>query len=285
MKKNKTKKIILFLLLAGALIFVMHHTALAQYTNQEKIPGAEPTSDFAAYMKQIIGFGYAVIGILAMFMLCIGAYQYMMAAGNLAKVENAKETISSALLGLILGLMSFIILRTINPALVSLQAPNLGNLGSGGGILGGLGGAGTTSNLANLVTGNVDPHEQTRIAQYDPLVQKYAEQYNVDPNIVRAIIKQESNWNPESISPTGDYGIMNINYSSHPDFFQNNTWTDPSANINYGVKYFSGLLNNQANGDITTALAMYNGGPGNPNYGYANSVMLNYYNYQKAGYT
>ena len=52
------------------------------YTNQEKIPGAQPTSDFITYLKQIINFGFAVIGILALFMLIIGAYQYLMAAGS-----------------------------------------------------------------------------------------------------------------------------------------------------------------------------------------------------------
>jgi len=91
------------------------------YTNQEKIPGAEPTQDFVTYLKQIINFGFAVIGILALFMLIIGAYQYLMAAGS-GKAEGAKETITSALLGLILGLCAWVILNKINPDLVNMRA-------------------------------------------------------------------------------------------------------------------------------------------------------------------
>ncbi|MDI6778048.1 MAG: pilin [Patescibacteria group bacterium] len=104
------------------------------YFNQEKIPGAGQTGDFVEYIKQIIRFGFAAIGILALFMLSVGAYQYLMAAANLAKIESAKETISSALLGLVLGLTAFLILRTINPQLVNLQLSSSG---------GGTGGAGT----------------------------------------------------------------------------------------------------------------------------------------------
>lgn len=96
------------------------------YKNQEKIPGAGQTSDFVEYIKQIIRFGFAAIGILALFMLSVGAYQYLMAAGNLAKAETARETIGSALLGLVLGLTAFLILRTINPQLVNLQLSSPG---------------------------------------------------------------------------------------------------------------------------------------------------------------
>ncbi|HUD09056.1 MAG TPA: pilin, partial [Candidatus Saccharimonadales bacterium] len=90
------------------------------YRNQEKIPGAEPTSEFIPYLQSIINFGFAVIGILALFMLIIGAYQYLMAAGS-GNASDAKDTITSALLGLILGLCAWIILNTINPDLVKMN--------------------------------------------------------------------------------------------------------------------------------------------------------------------
>src|SRR4030042_6922966 len=126
-KKNKKTTINIFL---GAIILLLFfsslHPALAQYTNytnQEKIPGApQVRSDFVEYMKDIINFGFAVLGILALFMLIIGAYQYLMAAGNIGKIDSAKETISSALFGLILGLTAYIILYKINPDLVKMQA-------------------------------------------------------------------------------------------------------------------------------------------------------------------
>lgn len=95
------------------------------YRNQEKIPGFGQTTSFPDYLKQIVNFGFAAIGILAMFMLMIGAYQYLMAAGNIAKEESAKTTISSAFSGLVLGLVAFLLLRTINPDLVSFNLSNL----------------------------------------------------------------------------------------------------------------------------------------------------------------
>jgi hypothetical protein len=91
------------------------------YQNQEKIPGFDQTSDFPTYMKQIVNFFFATIGILAMFMLMIGAYQYLMTAGNIAKEDSAKTTISSALSGLILGLIAYLLLQTINPDLVAFK--------------------------------------------------------------------------------------------------------------------------------------------------------------------
>ena len=109
------------------------------YQNQEKIPGFGQTTSFPTYLKQIVNFGFAAIGILAMFMLMIGAYQYLMAAGNIAKEESAKTTISSAFSGLVLGLVAFLLLRTINPDLVSFNLATLQ-----GGLTGG--GAGSTAN-------------------------------------------------------------------------------------------------------------------------------------------
>ncbi|MFA6193276.1 MAG: hypothetical protein WC726_00205, partial [Parcubacteria group bacterium] len=75
---------------------------------------------FIPYLQSIINFGFAIIGILALFMLIIGAYQYLMAAGS-GKAEDAKDTITSALLGLALGLTAWIILNKINPDLVNMR--------------------------------------------------------------------------------------------------------------------------------------------------------------------
>jgi hypothetical protein len=106
-------------------------TTSSSYSNQEKIPGYEQTSDFPTYMKQIVNFFFATIGILAMFMLMIGAYQYLMAAGNIAKEDSAKTTISSALSGLILGLIAYLLLYTINPDLVAFKLDALSTSTSG----------------------------------------------------------------------------------------------------------------------------------------------------------
>lgn len=129
-KSRKTIKNILFAAFALLVLLSSLHSAVAQYTNQEKIPGAQPTDKFVVYMQQVINFGFAVIGILALFMLIIGAYQYLIAAGT-GDVQGAKETIISALLGLVLGLCAYIILYKINPDLVNMRA--ITQISGGGG--------------------------------------------------------------------------------------------------------------------------------------------------------
>jgi hypothetical protein len=129
------------------------------YQNQEKIPGAsKQQTEFIPYLKDVINFGFAIIGILALFMLVIGAYQYLMAAGNIGKVDAAKETIGSALLGLILGLCAWIILNKINPDLVNFRSitqisgTSSTSSGSGTGNTGTAAGANTGKCIAG--TGN-----------------------------------------------------------------------------------------------------------------------------------
>jgi hypothetical protein len=127
-------------------------TSGGAYKNQEKIPGFDQTSSFPDYLKQLVNFGFAAIGIMAMFMLMIGAYQYLMAAGNIAKEESAKTTISSAFSGLVLGLVAFLLLKTINPDLVAFKLSNLT-----GGLTGqntSQSGTGTTNNSGGKGTGS-----------------------------------------------------------------------------------------------------------------------------------
>jgi hypothetical protein len=123
MRKNE-KKILAALIFALVFVFSWSLVFAASYQNQEKIPGFEPTDCFNVYMKQIIMFGFAIIGILALFMLVIGAFQYLMAAGNVGKADSARETIGSAIFGLLLGLCAWIILEKINPDLVKLELPS-----------------------------------------------------------------------------------------------------------------------------------------------------------------
>lgn len=280
----KNRKTISYLFLGAILLlllFSFFHPALAQYTNQEKIPGApQVRSDFVEYMKDIINFGFAILGILALFMLIIGAYQYLMAAGNIGKIDDAKSTIASALFGLILGLTAYIILNKINPDLVNMRAiTQISGVGSSPLTVRG------TVDLST-VTGNIPSTIQDRMGLYDQYAKAAATKYNVDPNLVRAVIEQESTWNPYANRANADFGMMQINQSSHPNFFTNNDWRDPQSNINYGTSYLSGLLQ-QSGGDTYVALARYNAGGNGENtaagQSYASSVMRRYANYQKSG--
>jgi hypothetical protein len=238
MKKNKKAILFVFLVLFMFVFSGSHAFGADMYKNQEIIPGASGQTDcLPDYIKQIIGFGFAVIGILAMFMLCIGAYQYLMAAGNIGSVEKAKDTIASALLGLVLGLTAWIILYKINPDLVSMRLDCSGSAAGtpGGGGLTGPASSGTSYKTDNA--GTVPAAKKERIAKYDQYVKDAAQKYGVPENAIRAIIDKESGWDPTAVGKKNpaDKGMMQINQTSHPKFFASNNWQDPAANINYGT--------------------------------------------------
>jgi soluble lytic murein transglycosylase-like protein len=87
-----------------------------------------------------------------------------------------------------------------------------------------------------------------------------SQRYGINEDLIRAIIKQESGFNPYSVSGAGASGIMQI----MPENFRNLGITDPfniEQNINGGTKLLKGYLD-KYNGNTEMALAAYNGGPG-----------------------
>lgn len=67
------------------------------------------------YIGQIFKFGAALISIFAVIMIMWGGYEYMLAGGESGTVENAKNRIMQALLGLTLLFLSAVLLNFINP--------------------------------------------------------------------------------------------------------------------------------------------------------------------------
>lgn len=90
------------------------------------LPGtSDPGSGIAQYIQYLFVFALALAGFLALGTMMYGGIQYILAAGNAAKAEDAKTMITQALLGLGLLLVSYLLLRIINPDLVSLTNPTL----------------------------------------------------------------------------------------------------------------------------------------------------------------
>ena len=110
--------------------FMLYDSAMAQVqleTGLPNIPGGQLPAgqELPSYINYLFIFGLGLIAFLALVQMMLGGLTYILAAGNVTKVENAKDTIQQALFGLGLLLVSYLLLRTINPDLVNLRNPNL----------------------------------------------------------------------------------------------------------------------------------------------------------------
>ncbi|MBI5641219.1 MAG: lytic transglycosylase domain-containing protein [Nitrospirae bacterium] len=95
--------------------------------------------------------------------------------------------------------------------------------------------------------------------EYSGYVQKAASRYEIEPELINAIIKTESNGNHRAVSRKGAMGLMQLMPSTASDMNVGNPF-NPQENIDGGTKYFKYLLE-KFNGDTTLALAAYNAGP------------------------
>ncbi|KYH34018.1 soluble lytic murein transglycosylase precursor [Clostridium tepidiprofundi DSM 19306] len=108
--------------------------------------------------------------------------------------------------------------------------------------------------------------------EYSSYVIMYAEKYDIDPLLVYAVIKAESNFNPNATSCKNAIGLMQITPSTAKWIakrmgihgFNTDKLYDPELNICMGCWYLNDL-NKEFNNNIDLVLAAYNGGRGNVN--------------------
>jgi soluble lytic murein transglycosylase-like protein len=92
-------------------------------------------------------------------------------------------------------------------------------------------------------------------------INEIALEHGVSPALVKAVIRVESNWNPNAVSHMGAVGLMQVLPATARRVGVRNPH-DPQSNIRAGVKYLRQLLD-MFGDDEALALAAYNSGPAN----------------------
>ncbi len=265
------------------------------------------------YINKIIYLIMGLIGVLCVVMITVGGIEYMTTM-NIGEKEGAKNRIVDALLGLLLALASYIILSTINGALVETTVGIEGSTITATDQIVFTAGSGYTS------PSGLTPTSAPGIDQYNDLIKKAAAKYGVDCNLIKAVMSVEDpSGNPYARSGVGAMGLMQL----MPDTFRQygglgSDPNNPEVNINAGTAYLADLKKHGCNGaasnsagcntsDIRDIAAAYNGGSGvnqqasdcpapktqwecekkrgglQETFNYANQVMTNYNNMTKNG--
>lgn len=116
-------------------------------------------------------------------------------------------------------------------------------------------------------TGGPSPRLPARIAHLVQrqnlamVIEKYAQHYGVDQDLVWAVIRQESGFNSHAVSPKGAMGLMQLMPGTAAMLGVADAF-DVEQNIAGGIKYLERCLS-QFNQDVSLALAAYNAGPDN----------------------
>ena len=100
--------------------------------------------------------------------------------------------------------------------------------------------------------------QRNRPSIYDPLIDKYAALFDVDPFLIKAIIQVESDYDPATVSHQGARGLMQLMPGTATRYAVAKIH-DPEENIRAGVAYLAQLLR-MFSYDLSRTLAAYNAG-------------------------
>lgn len=130
----------------------------------------------------------------------------------------------------------------------------------------------SSRNLANMVKAdgrdngiivgcNSSTHLSRQARLYRNTISIYSRIYDVDPELIHAIVRQESCFNEGAHSRVGAIGLMQLMPQTALGLRINDPW-NPEHNIQGGIKYISQMMR-RFDGNAKLAIAAYNAGPGN----------------------
>ena len=110
--------------------------------------------------------------------------------------------------------------------------------------------------VASIPSGDCDPLPAARL---DPIIEASAKRHGVKPEVVRAVIRQESGGRPCAVSVKGAQGLMQLMPDTAEDLHVGDPF-DAAQNVDAGTRFLKALLD-KFKGDLALALGAYNAGP------------------------
>jgi Rod binding domain-containing protein len=111
------------------------------------------------------------------------------------------------------------------------------------------------------LAGNFFERLNTRLSNYSKAIDRASEVFNLDKNLIKAVIAAESAGRKDAVSKAGAKGLMQLMDGTASDLGVRNSF-DPIENIMGGAKYLKMMLD-KFDDNVELALAAYNAGPGN----------------------
>ena len=102
------------------------------------------------------------------------------------------------------------------------------------------------------------PGQLTTALEIQKIVLSAARRNNLDPDLIKAVIKVESNFNPQAVSKAGAMGLMQLMPATAATLRVKDPF-NPRENVEGGVRHLRDLLH-EFEGDLTLALAAYHAG-------------------------
>ena len=121
--------------------------------------------------------------------------------------------------------------------------------------------SGQVKGMGHLVAGAYQPRGSTRLAQFkhfEPLIKELSKQHRVDLALIKAVIRTESDFNPNATSRKGASGLMQLMPQTAARYGVSDLYS-PQQNLDAGIRYLRDLLNRYDN-RLHLVLAAYNAG-------------------------